>query len=211
MPNIPPLITHRPNDTALFATVAQAGQVDSVVAGTNISVDSTNPKAPIVSCSLVAGCGLFSASFTSAQVDLAPIAASNVMTIPVPAPLQTAKIFKVHLSGTFTYSSAAGPNVTMKAYCAKASALTAPAAGDTLVNVDMNSVSNFRIGQSMMETLTAIPFSWIANEYVFLVQNSAAAAVPNLYFTMVANPNDGSQGIGVLDNVNLNAVVEAYL
>lgn len=49
MPNIPPLITHTPNLDPLYKSVASAGIVKAVVAGTNIAVNSADPANPIVS------------------------------------------------------------------------------------------------------------------------------------------------------------------
>lgn len=49
MPNIPPLITHTPNLDPIYKSVASAGIVKTVVAGTNIAVNSADPANPIVS------------------------------------------------------------------------------------------------------------------------------------------------------------------
>lgn len=230
MPLLPPCITHTPNLQPLYASTAEAADVQSVNSGTFISVNNTDPKNPIVNSTLVAGTGIaiangvlnaisastastFVQSQTFAQVDLEATGQVNVLTINVPASAQRAKIFKIHLSGSFQYSDPTIIPVVFKAYCSTQSEASDVAAGDTFLNItNLVAPATFTFGgPAAIQSAGGGSGTWSTNECVFLVQNAAAGAVANLYFIMRVVPNDGTQSAGVLNDVNLTTCVEAFL
>lgn len=202
--------------------------VTSVSGGTFISVDNTNPAVPVINSTLVAGTGVAIASgvlnaisastassvvqtFSAPQVDLEATGAVNVMTIA--PPVARAKIYKVHMSGSFQYSDPSINPVVFQAYCSTVSEAPNAVSGDTLVNItNLVAPSTFTFGQpAAFQSGGGGTGTWTTNECVFLVQNPTGATVSSLFFIMKIVPNDGSQSAGVLNDVALTATVEAFL
>lgn len=161
----------------------------------------------------VSTASLFSANVTSALIDLQANEANDVLVIPVPAGAQTSKIFKVHMSGVWTYNSGSGIPANLAMYCGLTANQPVAAAGDTSVAwTNVLGVSEYSFGGAPAEqTGGAGTAVFKTNECVFLLQNASATARPNLYFEMTPTPADGSQSIGTITNVNITATVEAFL
>jgi hypothetical protein len=86
MPLLPPNVSYRPDNTPLFSTSGGGGGVTSVVAGSQITVDNTNPSAPVVNWALGVGDGLEVTAGAAPNLAVNLAAGAGITLTPPAAP-----------------------------------------------------------------------------------------------------------------------------
>jgi hypothetical protein len=176
-------------------TTDAQGRVTAAVAGT----------APVAAPTA----SIFSASGSSGFFVLSPSLPNNVLVIPVPAAAQTSTIFRVHMSGGWSYNTGNINGPLTYIWCSRTSLPTVIPPGDTYIT--WSNPQNTQVytwgGPGAIQTAGGTTATFASSEFPFFVQNAAKAVTPNLYLVMAyALPPQGNGDIAY----NFTATVEAF-